>query len=166
MKYHPHPRTGSKWCIFPLYDFTHGICDSLQDITHSLCTLEFEIRRELYYWFLDELDLYKPIVFEFSRLNISHNFVSKRKMKKLIEDKLVNDWDDPRLLTIKGLQRRGASPEALKNFITLLNITRTGNENVISYELLEDSLRKYLKTVYFNLKNHYFFVYIKRIYFF
>jgi glutaminyl-tRNA synthetase len=96
IKYKEHPKTFDKWCIYPTYDFTHCISDSLEDIDFSLCTLEFEIRRELYYWILDALKLYKPFVWEYSRLNISRNLLSKRKLKFLIEKQVVNGWDDPR----------------------------------------------------------------------
>ena len=107
IRYVPHPHRGDKFCIYPLYDFTHCINDSLENITHSLCTLEFETRRELYYWILNELELYKPFVWEYSRLNISHTVLSKRKLHKLIHEKFVNGWDDPRILTLNGLRRRG-----------------------------------------------------------
>jgi len=107
IKYAPHPHVGDKWCIYPTYDFTHCIHDSLENITHSLCTLEFEIRRDSYYWLLDALDLYKPFVWEFSRLNVTRNVTSKRKIVQLIEEKYVKGWDDPRLFTLNGLRRRG-----------------------------------------------------------
>lgn len=100
-----------------MYDFAHCICDSLENITHSLCTLEFEIRRELYYWILTNLNLYKPLVYEFSRLNVSNNMLSKRKIGKMIEMGIVNGWDDPRLLTLAGLRKRGYTPEAINEFI-------------------------------------------------
>lgn len=100
VRYVSHPHSGDKWCIYPTYDFTHGICDSIENITHSLCTLEFEIRRECYYWFLKVLDLYKPFVWEYSRLNISNTVLSKRKIEKLIADKHVIGWNDPRLHTV------------------------------------------------------------------
>ena len=89
--------------MYPTYDFTNGVCDSLENITHSLCTLEFEVRRDLYYWFLDKLNLYKPLVWKFSRLNISHNILSKRKLQKLIDCGIVEGWDYPRLLTVEGI---------------------------------------------------------------
>lgn len=107
IRYTPHPHSGNKWCIYPLYDFTHPICDSVEGISYSCCTLEFEIRRELYYWVLAELDLYRPYVWEYSRLNISHAVLSKRKVQHLVESKIVNGWDDPRILTIDGMRRRG-----------------------------------------------------------
>ena len=100
IRYVPHPHSGDKWCIYPTYDYTHCIVDSLENITHSLCTLEFEIRRESYYWLLKALDLYQPFVWEYSRLNISNTVLSKRKIEKLVNEKLVSGWDDPRLHTI------------------------------------------------------------------
>lgn len=113
VKYHPHPKSGKTWCIYPMYDFTHCLCDSFENITHSLCTLEFEIRRDLYYWILDSLDLYKPVVWEYSRLNVSNSVLSKRKLLQLINNNIVDGWDDPRLLTINALRRRGVRPEAI-----------------------------------------------------
>lgn len=110
LKNKPHPRTGDKYKIYPMYDFTHCISDSIEHIDYSLCSLEFEIRRELYYIFLDLLGLYKPTVWEYSRLNIEGNVLSKRKIKELIENKTVDGWDDPRLLTIRGLRNRGYTP--------------------------------------------------------
>jgi len=107
IRYAPHPHVGSKWCIYPTYDFTHCINDSLENITHSCCTLEFEIRRDSYYWLLDALDIYKPFVWEFSRLNLTRTVVSKRYIVKLIEENHVKGWDDPRLYTINGMRRRG-----------------------------------------------------------
>jgi glutaminyl-tRNA synthetase len=107
IRYTPHPHAGNKWCIYPLYDFTHCICDSLENITHSCCTLEFEIRRDLYYWILEQLEIYRPYVWEFSRLNISNSVISKRKLHYLVTKGHVNGWDDPRLLTLDGLRRRG-----------------------------------------------------------
>lgn len=136
LKNKPHPRTGDKYKIYPMYDFTHCISDSIEHIDYSLCSLEFEIRRELYYIFLDLLGLYKPTVWEYSRLNIEGNVLSKRKIKELIENKNVEGWDDPRLLTIRGLRNRGYTPEMLKEFIDKVNCSRAGNENVIQYNLL------------------------------
>ena len=107
IKYTPHPHAKDKWCIYPMYDFTHGICDSLEHITHSLCTLEFEVRRDLYYWVLEQLDIYKPFVWEYSRLNISNTVLSKRKLHRLVFENKVSGWDDPRILTLNGLRRRG-----------------------------------------------------------
>ena len=142
IKYTPHPHAKDKWCIYPMYDFTHGICDSLEHITHSLCTLEFEIRRDLYYWVLDQLEIYKPFVWEYSRLNISNTVLSKRKLHRLVFEKLVNGWDDPRILTLNGLRRRGYTAEAINEFCDHIGVTRRGNENVLSYGLLEHFIRK------------------------
>ena len=107
IKFAPHPHAGDKWCLYPTYDYTHCINDSLENITHSLCTLEFEIRRDAYYWLLEALDLYRPFVWEYSRLNLTRNVLSKRIITKLVESNTVNGWDDPRLLTLNGLRRRG-----------------------------------------------------------
>lgn len=141
IKYMPHPHAGDKWCIYPTYDFTHSICDSLENITHSLCTLEFEIRRDNYYWLLDALDLYKPFVWEYSRLNITHFVMSKRKLQLLVENKIVRGWDDPRMPTINGLRRKGYTAEAINHFVDSIGVTRRGNENFISYKVLENSAK-------------------------
>ncbi|KAM3127843.1 hypothetical protein pb186bvf_020033 [Paramecium bursaria] len=144
IKHQSHPRSGNKWKIYPTYDFAHCICDSIENITHSLCTLEFEIRRELYYWILDNLDLYKPTVYEFSRLNVSNNMLSKRKIAKLVEQGKVDGWDDPRLLTLNGLQKRGYTATAINMFIDQVSTPRSGNEHIISIKLLESCMRKEL----------------------
>lgn len=130
--------------MYPTYDFAHCICDSLENITHSLCTLEFEIRRELYYWILNELDMYKPIVYEFSRLNIENQILSKRNLKKLVDTQKVAGWNDPRLLTLVGLRKRGYTPSSLNQFIDMISVSRTGNENFISMQQLESCIRKEL----------------------
>jgi glutaminyl-tRNA synthetase len=139
----PHYRTGDRWKIYPSYDFTHAICDSLEHITHSLCTLEFETRRESYYWLLDALNLYKPYVWEFSRLNLDNCIMSKRKNLILIKNALVSDWDDPRLVTLKGLRRRGYTPDIIKAFCNKIGITRVAN-TIISYDLFEETCRDIL----------------------
>ena len=139
IKFVPHPKTGDKWCIYPSYDFTHCLVDSLENITHSLCTLEFEPRRASYYWLLHVLDLYKPVVWEYSRLNISHTVLSKRKLNKLVTDKHVSGWDDPRLMTLAGLRRRGVTPESINLFCRELGITR--NESEISPHKFEHHVR-------------------------
>ena len=144
IKYHPHPKTKKQWSIYPLYDFTHCISDSLEDIAHSLCTLEFEIRRDLYYWILDNLDIYKPKVWEYSRMNISNTVLSKRKLSLLVEKGIVNGWDDPRLPTLEGLKRRGYTPSAINKFCDLVNVTRRGNENFHPISLLELCISKEL----------------------
>lgn len=138
IRYTPHPHAKSKWCIYPLYDYTHPICDSLEGITHSLCTLEFEIRRELYYWVLEQLDLYRPYVWEYSRLNISNTVLSKRKLHYLIHNNYVNGWDDPRVLTLNGMKRRGYTADAINNFCDAIGVTRRGNENIINMGVLEN----------------------------
>lgn len=147
IRYTPHPHVGDKWCIYPLYDYTHGISDSIEGISHSICTLEFEIRRELYYWYLEQLDIYRPFVWEFSRLNISNNVVSKRKLRTLVENNFVNGWDDPRLLTINGMRRRGYPASGINEFCDILSVTRSGNENMIDFHYLEFTIRKELDNV-------------------
>lgn len=147
IKHVAHPHTGTKWCIYPTYDFTHGICDSLENITHSLCSLEFEIRRDLYYWILENLNIYRPKVWEYSRLNISHNLMSKRKILKLVEKGIVSGWDDPRLLTLDGLRRRGYTREAINEFLDAVSVSRNGNENIVELDLLEHAIRKHLNEV-------------------
>jgi glutaminyl-tRNA synthetase len=142
IKYTPHPHVGDKWCIYPTYDYTHCIHDSLEHITHSLCTLEFEIRRDSYYWLLDALEIYRPFVWEYSRLNLSRNVLSKRRLQTLVEKKYVSGWDDPRLLTINGLRRRGYTRDAINNFIDSIGVTRRGNENILSIHNFEICLRR------------------------
>ena len=140
IKKSPHPMTGSTWCIYPAYDYSHPIIDSLERIDYSLCTLEFEVRRDLYYWTLAALDLYRPHVYEFSRLNITRNVLSKRRILKLVMDGTVRGWDDPRLLTLTGLRRRGYSPAAINAFCKDIGVSR--NENVINTHLLEHHARE------------------------
>eukprot|EP00792_Barthelona_sp_PAP020_P006365 TRINITY_DN2970_c0_g2_i1.p1 TRINITY_DN2970_c0_g2~~TRINITY_DN2970_c0_g2_i1.p1 ORF type:complete len:727 (-),score=220.09 TRINITY_DN2970_c0_g2_i1:13-2193(-) len=130
IKYVPHHQSGDKWCIYPMYDFTHCICDSIEDITHSLCSLEFQNRQDSYYWLLEKLGLYKPFVWEFSRLNITHNVMSKRYINKLIDLGIVDGFDDPRLLTLQALRRRGVRPEAVKAFCREVSYTRNDNTSV------------------------------------
>lgn len=142
IKYKPHPHVGDKWCVYPTYDFEHCIVDSLENITHSLCTLEFEIRRESYYELLKVLDLYKPKVWEYSRLNLTYTVMSKRRLQQLVEEKWVKGWDDPRMPTLNGLKRRGYTSESINNFIDLVGVARRGNENVISIKLLEHCVRQ------------------------
>ncbi|HQN94165.1 MAG TPA: glutamine--tRNA ligase/YqeY domain fusion protein [Prolixibacteraceae bacterium] len=137
-----HHRTGNKWCIYPMYDFAHGQCDYFEGITHSLCTLEFEIHRPLYEWFVNELATseYRPRQIEFSRLNLTYTMMSKRKLLQLVEEKLVSGWDDPRMPTISGLRRRGYTPESIRNFVEKVGITKT--EGIIDVALLEHSVRE------------------------
>jgi len=144
---HPNPKVGDKWCIYPSYDYTHCINDSLENITHSLCTLEFEMRRESYNWLLDALDLYKPVVWEYGRLQLSYTILSKRKLIQLVEGNYgLRGWDDPRLPTIKGLKRKGYTPEAIKNFCEDIGVTRIPGV-VIPITKLEEFLREHLNAV-------------------
>ncbi|URE10189.1 glutaminyl-tRNA synthetase [Musa troglodytarum] len=143
IKFTPHPHAGDKWCIYPSYDFSHCIVDSLENVTHSLCTLEFEIRRPSYYWLLLALDLYQPYVWEYSRLNISNTVMSKRKLNRLVTEKWVDGWDDPRLMTLAGLRRRGVSSTAINSFIRGIGITRSDN-SMIRVDRLEYHIREEL----------------------
>jgi len=138
----PHDRTGDKWCIYPMYDFAHGQSDYLEGITHSVCTLEFEIHRPLYDWFLDKLieTEYRPRQIEFARLNLSYTVMSKRKLLELVQEKYVNGWDDPRMPTVSGLRRRGYTPEAIRNFADRIGVAK--RDNVIDVALLEHSIRE------------------------
>ena len=142
IKFAAHPHAGDAWCIYPSYDYTHCINDSLENVTHSLCTLEFESRRASYYWLLDALDLYLPVVWEYSRLNITHNVLSKRKLNQLCTGGHVRGWTDPRLLTLAGLRRRGAPAEAINAFVKAVGVSR--NENLISIALLDFHIRDVL----------------------
>lgn len=141
IKYTPHPHAGNKWCIYPSYDYTHCIVDSLENITHSLCTLEFESRRASYYWLLEALDLYFPYVWEYSRLSVTNTVMSKRKLNKLVTEKWVDGWDDPRLMTLAALRRRGVTPEAINNFVRDVGITRSDN-SMIRMEKVEHYIRE------------------------
>lgn len=143
IKFTPHPHAGDKWCIYPSYDYAHCIVDSLENITHSLCTLEFETRRASYYWLLHSLGLYQPFVWEYSRLNISNTVMSKRKLNRLVTEKWVNGWDDPRLMTLAGLRRRGVTPTAINAFVRGIGITRSDG-TLISVERLEYHVREEL----------------------
>lgn len=139
-----HHHTGNTWKIYPMYDFAHPLSDYIEEISDSLCTLEFEIHRPLYMWVLENCDLTGdlPEETEFARLNIDYTVMSKRKLKVLVEDGIVNDWDDPRLPTISGLRRRGFTPESIRNFCERISVTR--RDSVISYALLEECLREEL----------------------
>ena len=142
IKYVTHPHVGDKWCIYPIYDFTHCISDSIENITHSLCTLEFEVRRDLYYWVLEALDLYRPFVWEYSRLNITNNVLSKRRLTQMVDKGIVRGWDDPRMFTINGLRRKGYTAEAINHFVDTVGVTRRGNENFVSIKVLENSAKQ------------------------
>jgi len=135
-----HQRTGTKWCIYPMYDFTHGLSDMLEGITHSICTLEFEDHRPLYDWFLDELDTpCHPRQIEFARLNLTYTVMSKRKLLQLVSEKYVHGWDDPRMPTIAGLRRRGYTPEAIRDFCERIGVAK--NDSTIDLSLLEFAIR-------------------------
>ncbi|MFC2119232.1 glutamine--tRNA ligase/YqeY domain fusion protein [Bacteroidota bacterium] len=135
-----HHRTGNKWCIYPMYDWAHGQSDSIEGITHSVCTLEFEVHRPLYDWFVKELEIFAPQQIEFARLNLSYTIMSKRKLLELVEKKLVKGWDDPRLPTICGLRRRGYTAASLRNFAEKIGVAK--RDNVIDVALLEYSVRE------------------------
>ena len=137
-----HHRTGNKWCIYPMYDFTHGQSDSIEKITHSLCTLEFEDHRPLYNWFLDELEIYHPQQIEFARLNLNYTILSKRKLLQLVEEGHVADWDDPRMPTLSGMRRRGYPPEAIREFCERIGISKSNS--TVDFALLEHCVRENL----------------------
>jgi glutaminyl-tRNA synthetase len=137
----PHYRTGMKWCIYPMYDFAHCLSDSLEKITHSICTLEFENNRPLYDWILDQVDVdCHPQQIEFARLNLSYTIISKRRLIELVEKGYVMGWDDPRMPTIAGMRRRGYTPEAIRNFCTKIGVAK--NDNLVDISLLEHSVRE------------------------
>jgi glutaminyl-tRNA synthetase len=135
-----HHRTGNKWCIYPMYDWAHGLEDSIEEITHSICTLEFEDHRPLYDWFLNQLGIYHPQQIEFARLNLTYTVMSKRKLLQLVEQGHVNGWDDPRMPTISGLRRRGYTPEAIRDFCERVGVAKT--DSVIDIALLEHCIRE------------------------
>ena len=136
----PHHRTGDKWCIYPMYDFTHCLSDSIEGITHSLCTLEFENNRPLYDWVLDQLQVYHPQQIEFARLSLSYTVLSKRKLLQLVQAGFVEGWDDPRMPTLSGLHRRGYTPQAIRDFCNHIGVSKTNS--IIDIALLEHFIRK------------------------
>ncbi len=140
IKHAAHHRTGNKWCIYPLYDFAHGQSDSIEQITHSICTLEFEVHRPLYDWFIEKLEIYPSHQYEFARRNLSYTVMSKRKLLQLVNEKHVNGWDDPRMPTITAMRRRGYTPESIRNFCDKTGIAR--RENIIDLSLLEFCVRE------------------------
>jgi glutaminyl-tRNA synthetase len=141
IRFEPHYRTGNKWCIYPMYDFAHCLSDSVETITHSICTLEFENNRPLYDWFLDELRVEShPQQIEFARLNLSYTVLSKRRLIELVEEKYVSGWDDPRMPTLAGMRRRGYTPEAIRNFCERIGVAK--NDSVIDVALLEHFVRE------------------------
>src|SRR6185437_94736 len=136
----PHHRTGDKWCIYPLYDYAHGQSDSLEQITHSMCTLEFEDHRPLYNWYIKELDIFPSQQIEFDRLNLTYTLLSKRKLLQLVREGRVRGWDDPRMPTISGIRRRGYTPEAIRNFCNSIGVSKTNG--TIELGLLEHFVRE------------------------
>ncbi len=145
-----HHKTKNKWCIYPTYDWTHGQCDYIEQISHSLCSLEFENRRPLYNWYLDQIcdsnsEKIRPKQIEFSRLNLSNTITSKRKIQYLIEKKIIQSWNDPRILTISGLRRKGYTPTALKNFVRQIGVTK--RNNIIDVSFLEFCIREHLNKI-------------------
>jgi glutaminyl-tRNA synthetase len=136
-----HHRTGNKWCIYPMYDFAHGESDSIERITHSICTLEFEDHRPLYDWYVEQLGIYHPQQIEFDRLNLTYTLLSKRKLLTLVQKKYVNGWDDPRMPTVSGLRRRGYTPDAIRNFCQRVGVSKTNGTTelgLLEYFLRED----------------------------
>src|SRR4051795_3639345 len=145
-----HHRTGSQWCIYPMYDYAHCLSDSIEGITHSICTLEFEVHRPLYDWILEELELPRPLPhqYEFARLSLGYTVMSKRKLMQLVNEKLVSGWDDPRMPTISGLRRRGVTPQALRDFAYNIGITKYNGITdvaVLEYSIREDLNRRALR---------------------
>lgn len=135
-----HHRTGNKWCIYPMYDYAHGESDSIEGITHSICTLEFEVHRPLYDWFVENLHIHAPQQIEFARLNVNYTVMSKRKLLQLVKENYVNGWDDPRMPTISGMRRRGYTPESLRLFAEKVGVAK--RDNVIDVALLEWCVRE------------------------
>jgi len=135
-----HHRTGNKWCIYPTYDWAHGLEDSIEGITHSICTLEFEVHRPLYDWFLNELEIYHPQQIEFARLNLTYTVMSKRKLLELVEQNIVDGWDDPRMPTISGYRRRGYTSRAIQNFAEMVGVAR--RDAMTDLSLLEFAIRE------------------------
>ena len=140
IKHAHHHRTGDKWCIYPMYDFTHGQCDSIEHITHSICTLEFDVHRPLYDWFIETLGIYPSHQYEFARLNLTYTLMSKRKLLELVQKGLVAGWDDPRMPTLCGVRRRGYTPEALKMFCDKIGVSK--RDQLMDIQLLEWCVRQ------------------------
>ena len=140
IKHASHHRTGDKWCIYPMYDFTHGQCDSIEHITHSICTLEFDVHRPLYDWFIETLGIYPSHQYEFARLNLTYTLMSKRKLLELVQKQIVAGWDDPRMPTLCGVRRRGFTPESLKMFCDKIGVSK--RDQLMDIQLLEWCLRQ------------------------
>lgn len=145
IKHTAHHRTGDTWCIYPMYDFAHGQSDSIERITHSICTLEFEVHRPLYEWFIEKLEIFASRQYEFARLNLSFTVMSKRRLLQLVQEKYVSGWDDPRMPTISGLRRRGFTPESIRRFADMIGVAR--RENVIDFGVLEFCVREHLNAI-------------------
>ncbi len=141
----PHHRTGDKWCIYPMYDFAHGQCDSIEGITHSLCSLEYEDHRPLYDWFLDELEIYHPRQIEFARLNLTYTVMSKRKLLRLVKEGHVRGWDDPRMPTLAGLRRRGYTPQSIRALVERAGVAK--EYSIVDIQLLEHCLREEMNKI-------------------
>lgn len=145
IKHAHHHRTGDKWCIYPMYDFAHGQSDSIENITHSICTLEFIPHRPLYEWFIEKLNIFPSHQYEFARLNLTYNVMSKRKLKQLVAEKYVNGWDDPRMITIAGLRRRGYTPESIRELCDKIGVVK--RDSLIEMSLLEFCIREHLNKI-------------------
>lgn len=145
IKHTHHHRTGDKWCIYPMYDFAHGQSDSIEKITHSICTLEFEVHRPLYNWYIEQLGIFPSHQFEFARLNMNYTVMSKRKLLQLVQENYVDGWDDPRMPTLSGMRRRGYTPASIRNFCDRIGVQR--RENIIDIGLLEFCVREDLNKI-------------------
>lgn len=145
IKKEPHHRTGDKWCIYPMYDYAHGQSDSIEGVTHSICTMEYEDHRPLYDWYLDELGIHHPKQIEFARLNLSHTVLSKRRLLKLVNEGYVKGWNDPRMPTLAGMRRRGYTPDAIRNFCNRIGVAK--KESLVDIGLLEYCVREHLNKV-------------------
>ncbi len=145
IKHAEHHRTGNKWCIYPMYDFAHGQSDSIEEITHSICTLEFIPHRDLYNWCIEKLEIFPSRQYEFARLNMSYTMMSKRKLLQLVNDNIVEGWDDPRMPTISGFRRRGYTPESIREFCEKIGIAK--RDNMIDISLLDFCLRDHLNKI-------------------
>lgn len=145
IKHAHHHRTGDKWCIYPMYDFAHGQSDSIENVTHSICTLEFVPHRELYDWLIEKLEIYPSRQYEFARRNLTYTITSKRKLLQLVNEKHVEGWDDPRMTTISGMRRRGYTPESIRDFCTRIGVAK--RENMVDMSLLEFCVREHLNKI-------------------
>ncbi len=145
IKHAHHHRTGNKWCIYPMYDFAHGQSDSIENVTHSICTMEFVPHRELYDWLIEKLEIYPSHQYEFARRNLNYTVTSKRKLLQLVNEKHVNGWDDPRMPTLAGLRRRGYTPESVRDFCERIGVAK--RDNLIDVSLLEHCIREHLNKI-------------------